>query len=104
MENPETLSFTRHISGCCEVIASVCTGALILAAVGLLDGKRATNHWAALDELRCFPHVFVEHQRYIHEGKIITSSGDSAGIDMALYLVELLHGPDVCNEVAHRME
>ncbi len=104
MRNADTLGFVRKAASSCELVASVCTGALILASAGLLEGKRATTHWAALDELKRFPNVTVDHQRYIHEGKIVTSSGISAGIDMALYLVELFFGAGVAVEVAHRME
>ncbi len=104
MKNAEVLAFVRRAANSCELVASVCTGALILASAGLLDGKRATTHWAALDELKRFPKVTVDHQRFIHEGKIVTSGGIAAGIDMALHLVKLFYGADVAAEVAHRME
>lgn len=104
MKNADTLEFVRKAASSCELVASVCTGALILASAGLLDGKRATTHWAALDELERFPRVIVDHQRFIHEGKVVTSGGISAGIDMALHLVGLLLGDDIAVEVAHRME
>ena len=98
------LQFVKKRAENCEYVASVCTGALILAAAGMLNGKRATTHWAALDELRQFSKIRVEHRRYIRQGKIVTSGGISAGIDMALYLVGLFHGPRLRKEVAHRME
>lgn len=104
MENSQALQFVKKRAVNCEYVASVCTGALILAAAGLLDGKRATTHWAALDELRRFSKVRVEHRRYIRQGRIVTSGGISAGIDMALYLVGLFHGRRLRREVAHRME
>jgi transcriptional regulator GlxA family with amidase domain len=104
MGNANTLAFIKKAAGSCELVASVCTGALILAGAGLLDGKRATTHWAALDELKKFANVTVDHQRFIHEGKIVTSGGISAGIDMALHLVGLFFGTDAALEVAHRME
>ncbi len=104
MKNADTLAFVRKAATSCELVASVCTGALILASAGLLDGKRATTHWAALDELKHFPRVIVDHQRFIHEGKIVTSGGISAGIDMALHLVGLFFGAGVAAEVSHRME
>ncbi len=75
-----------------------------MAAAGILDGKRATTHWAALDELRAFPKVRVAHERYVRQGKIVTSGGVSAGIDMALYLVGLFNGQRLRREVAHRLE
>jgi len=104
MENADILRFVKRAASSCELVASVCTGALILASAGLLDGKHATTHWAALDELKRFPKVIGDHQRFIHEGKVVTSGGISAGIDMALYLVGLFFGADVTAEVAHRME
>ncbi len=104
MKNPETLAFVKQAARNCELVASVCTGSLILAAAGLLDGKRATTHWAALEELRQFSKVHVDHQRFIREGRIITSSGISAGIDMALHIVKELQGSEVSKDVAHRME
>lgn len=104
MKNSETLAFVRRAADNCELVASVCTGSLILAAAGLLDGRRATTHWAALDELKQFLQVHVDHQRFIRQGSIITSSGISAGIDMALHVVEDFQGPKVSREVAHRME
>ncbi len=104
MKTADTLAFVKKASSSCELVASVCTGALILASAGLLDGKRATTHWAALDELKRFPNIIVDHQRFIREGKVVTSGGISAGIDMALHLVGLFFGADVAVEVAHRME
>jgi transcriptional regulator GlxA family with amidase domain len=104
MKNLHALQFVKKRAENCEYVASVCTGALILAAAGLLNGKRATTHWAALDELRQFAKVRVEHRRYIRQGRIVTSGGISAGIDMALYLVGLFHGSRLRKEVAHRME
>ncbi len=104
MNNAETLAFVKKAAGSCELVASICTGALILASAGLLDGKRATTHWASLDELKRFPNVTVDHQRFIHEGKVVTSGGIAAGIDMALYLVKLFFSADVAAEVSHRME
>lgn len=89
------LEFILDQSRKCELVTSVCTGALILAAAGLLDGKHATTHWAALDALRQFEKVEVERERYIHDGKIITSAGISAGIDMSLHVVRLLFGEEI---------
>ena len=72
-------------------VASVCTGALVLGAAGLLQGKRATTHWLALDELPRFGAIPVE-ERYVFDGKLVTSAGVSAGIDMALALASELAG------------
>jgi transcriptional regulator GlxA family with amidase domain len=98
------LKFVKKCAAQADLITSVCTGSLILASAGLLAEKRATTHGAALEELRKFPNLTVEHQRYIHDGKIITAGGISAGIDVAFYLVELLCDKNLRNEVAQRME
>ncbi|MBI3460121.1 DJ-1/PfpI family protein [Candidatus Acetothermia bacterium] len=104
MNDARVLEFVKTRAAQAEFITSVCTGSLILAKAGLLQGKRATTHRTALDELREFSGVTVEHLRYIHEGNVITSGGISAGIDMAFYVVELLCGPSVRDDVAKRME
>ena len=83
-------------------IASICTGAFILAAAGLLDGKRATTHWRVTHTLaaRC-PTCRVEPDAiYVRDGDTYTSAGVTAGIDLALALVEEDHGPDVARDVA----
>ena len=76
---------------------SVCTGAFLLAELGLLDGKKATTHWGSVDFMReTYPHLeMVENTRYVDEGRIVTSAGISAGIDMSLHIVEKLHGQEV---------
>lgn len=85
---------------------SVCTGAFLLAANGLLDGLRATTHWASIGWLRDHhPAIDVRDDlRVVDEGRVVTSAGVSAGIDMALHLVGRLHGPSVAAETARRME
>jgi transcriptional regulator GlxA family with amidase domain len=77
---------------------SVCTGSLILAAAGLLDGKRATSHWLAMDELRRLG-AEPTSERVVYEGKIVTGAGVSAGIDMALTLAESLAGAEVAQAI-----
>lgn len=86
-------------------LLSVCTGAFLLAATGLLDGKRATTHWMYAAELgRRFPLVKVDPKvLYIDEGDVMTSAGTAAGIDLMLHVVRLDHGADVANAVARRM-
>jgi transcriptional regulator GlxA family with amidase domain len=74
--------------------ASVCTGSIILAAAGLLDGKRATSHWLALPMLKALGANAVSDERVVHEGQIVTSAGVSAGIDLALWLAGRIAGDD----------
>ncbi len=92
-----------HVRG--ARILSVCTGAFLLAAAGLLDGKRATTHWMYADELaRRYPKVKVDPKvLYVDEGDVLTSAGTAAGIDLMLHVVRLDHGADVANAVARRM-
>jgi transcriptional regulator GlxA family with amidase domain len=85
---------------------SVCTGAFLLAARGLLDGKPATTHWASLDRLaEGYPAIEVRRDvRFVDAGHVVTSAGVSAGIDMALHVVERLRGPAVAAATARNME
>lgn len=89
-----------------EVTTSVCTGAFLLAGAGLLDGKRATTHWASIDWLReHHPAVDVRvEERVVDEGGIVTAAGISAGIDMALHVVERRHGRPAAEWTARQME
>ncbi|WP_433378499.1 GlxA family transcriptional regulator [Actinoplanes sp. CA-142083] len=86
-------------------IASVCTGAFVLAAAGLLDGKRATTHWKVAHKLATLcPTCHVEPDAiYVRDGATYTSAGVTAGIDLALALVEEDHGPDVARNVARAL-
>jgi transcriptional regulator GlxA family with amidase domain len=77
---------------------SVCTGSLILAASGLLDGKRATSHWLAIDALRDLG-VEASSERVVFDGKIVTAAGVSAGIDMALALAAEVAGEQVAQAI-----
>jgi transcriptional regulator GlxA family with amidase domain len=92
----------------CEasITASVCTGAFLLAAAGLLDGRQATSHWEDVDDLeRRFPNVLVRRRtRWVDEGAVVTSAGISAGIDMSLHLVCRQEGEELARATAHQME
>jgi transcriptional regulator GlxA family with amidase domain len=77
---------------------SVCTGSLVLAAAGLLDGKRATSHWLALEQLRELGAEPVS-ERVVFDGKIVTAAGVSAGIDMALALAATIAGEEVAQAI-----
>ncbi|WP_432164798.1 GlxA family transcriptional regulator [Streptomyces sp. bgisy031] len=85
-------------------IASICTGSFVLAAAGLLDGRRATTHWMSADLFaRTFPSVTVDPGvLYVDEGRILTSAGEAAGIDLCLHMIRRDHGAAVAAEVARR--
>lgn len=105
LQDEATLSWIRETALRARQVTSVCTGALLLAKLGLLHGRRATTHWAGLDLLLSIdPTIHVQRdQRVVHDG-IFTSAGVSAGIDMAFSIVEHLHGTDVAAETAHYIE
>jgi transcriptional regulator GlxA family with amidase domain len=89
-----------------QLITSVCTGAFLLAARGLLDGLPATTHWGSIERLRnTHPRVDVRDDvRYVDNGHIVTSAGVSAGIDMSLHIVGRLLGEEAARETARNME
>lgn len=86
-------------------ICSICTGAFVLAAAGLLDGRRVTTHWRFAEQLaKQYPRLMVESQLlYIHDGNVTTSAGSAAGLDMMLDLVRQDYGNRVANMVAQRL-
>lgn len=86
-------------------LATICSGVFVLAAAGLLDGRRVTTHWRYVERLRAtYPQVKVEPDvLYVDEGDILTSAGSAAGIDLCLHLVRCDHGADVVNQVARRL-
>jgi len=83
------------------VVASVCTGSLVLAAAGLLDGRPATTHWGSLETLPTLGKDIEARpdDRFVDTGDVITAAGVSAGIDMALHLVARLHSPERARDV-----
>ncbi|MER6912654.1 GlxA family transcriptional regulator [Streptomyces sp. NPDC000594] len=99
------LDATRALAERAERVASVCTGAFVLAELGLLDERRATTHWRHAEALaRRYPRTRVEPDAiHIRDGRYVTSAGISAGIDLALALVEEDHGPDVARAVAREL-
>lgn len=100
--DPELVAAVRSVAGRTRRLASICTGSFILAQAGMLDGRRATTHWhEARLFARAFPEVTVEPDAiFIRDGDVFTSAGVSAGIDLALALVEMDHGPELVREVA----
>jgi AraC family transcriptional activator FtrA len=102
---PETIEALRAAYARGARLMSICIGAFVLAATGLLDGRRATTHWRWAERLqRAYPRVQVDPSvLYIDDGQILTSAGTAAGIDLGLHLVRLDYGADVANEVARRI-
>jgi transcriptional regulator GlxA family with amidase domain len=95
------LAWVRARRADTPLLASVCTGSLVYAAAGLLEGRPATTHWGSLDRLRELdPSIEVRpDDRYVDDGDMITAAGVSAGIDMALHLVDRIAGTDRAREV-----
>lgn len=85
-------------------IVSICTAAFVLAAAGLLDGRRATTHWQSTESLRRrYPHVDLDPDvLFVHDGRILTSAGAAAGVDVCLHIVRTDHGSELANAVARR--
>ena len=100
------LDWVRTMRSEVPLVASVCTGALVLAAAGLLAGRPATTHWGALDELEVLdPSVTLDTEaRFVDDGDVITASGVSAGIDMALPLVARLENDQVARQVRRAIQ
>ena len=102
MRNGAIRRYVRSAAETAEVVGSVCTGALILASVGLLEGRRATTHWAFYKVLEEFGAKYVR-KRWVEDGKFICSAGVSAGIDMALQLAARLTDEEISREVQYRL-
>jgi transcriptional regulator GlxA family with amidase domain len=98
LEDEAVLSWLREIDAVTKWTTSVCTGALLLGAAGLLEGKRATSNWLALDDLAKYGADPVGG-RWVEDGKTVTAAGVTAGIDMALHLVGREAGPEVAQAV-----
>ena len=106
MNNPGMLSWLRENAQRADLMLSVCSGALLLAKAGLLEGLTATTHHAALDELRAIsPGIKVDDtKRFIDNSRVIVAAGISAGIDMSLHVVARLLGHEQAVETARYME
>jgi len=104
--NKGLLAWIAETAEHCQWVTSVCTGSLLLAEAGPARGKRVTTHWGAIELLRKRGTAgeVVENIRYVRDGNVVTSAGVSAGIDMALWLVGQLYGPDYARRVQHQME
>jgi len=106
MKNQRVLKWIAERAREIETLTSVCTGAMLLGQIGLLDGRRATTHWRSLEWMRqSFPSVTVEDKLHVVEdGQVLTSAGISAGIDMALRVVARYCGEAVGRATARHME
>jgi transcriptional regulator GlxA family with amidase domain len=106
MGRAETIEWIARVAQRAEIVASVCTGAFLLAQAGLLRGKPATTHWEDIPDLRAqFPEIDVRSSvRWVESGQVISSAGISAGIDMALHLVSRLAGQHLAERTARQIE
>jgi cyclohexyl-isocyanide hydratase len=103
MEDEEALGFLRKQAAGAEFVTSVCTGSLVLAAAGLLKGKRATSHWAAIENLALLGAIPVR-EKIVIDGNIITGAGVTSGIDFALHLAAILAGEQTAREIQLQIE
>lgn len=106
LNDPATLAWIRKMAARAGLLTSVCSGALILAKTGLLEGHSVTTHWADIEELRAdYPDLDVrENVPYVDSGALVTSAGISAGIDMSLHLVARLLGAEAGRTTARQMQ
>ncbi len=104
--DPKLLDWVRSQAAGCRWVTSVCTGARVLEAAGLIDGKRITTYHEAIPELRRAARAaeVLEGVRYVRDGNLVTSAGVSAGIDMALWLLGQLTSPAFAREVQAAVE
>lgn len=103
--NAELLSWIRRTAADCQWVTSVCTGALLLAAAGVVRGRRYTTHWAFADSLAALGEgQVVKNVRYVADGNLVTAAGVSAGIDMSLWLVGRMFGDELAKTTQKYME
>ena len=98
------VGFVRGRASVAQHVLSVCTGAFILHAAGLLKGRCATTHWKAMDQLRQLPGVTAVKQRWVRDGTVWTSAGVSAGMDLALGFIETVDGAKAAASVQKNAE
>ncbi len=103
MENEQALEFLRRQAASAKYVTSVCTGSLVLGAAGLLKGKRATSHWAAIEHLKPLGAIPVR-EKVVMDGNIVTGAGVTSGIDFALSLARLLDGEAMAREILLQIE
>ena len=103
MEDGAVLDFLQRQAKSAKYITSVCTGSLVLGAAGLLKGKRATSHWAAIDHLGLLGAIPVS-EKVVVDGNVVTGAGVTCGIDFALKLASILEGEQVAREIQLQIE
>jgi transcriptional regulator GlxA family with amidase domain len=99
VDNEKLIGFVSDQAKGCRALLSVCTGSFILQKAGLLSGLRATTHWGSLDRLRALGDVTVVEERIVRDGRIWTSAGVSAGIDLALAFIAREAGEEAAGQV-----
>jgi len=106
LSKPQVLDWIKAQSNNAQLVASVCTGAFLLAEAKVLDKQKVTTHWEDIPDLRtAYPNLdVIENHRWVDVGNIITSGGISAGIDMSLYLVSKIHSQALAEQTARQME
>jgi len=106
IKNKRVLNWIKEQYEKVQVLASVCTGALLLAECGILDNKRATTHWMDIDRLENeYPKIkVVRDVKFVDEGDVLTSGGISTGINMSFHLIKRIFDADVAKITAKRME
>ena len=104
VHNAAMLEFLRSQAKQAELMTSVCTGAFVLQAIGLLDGRKATTHWGSIDRLRERGVDVAEFTRFVDQGAVITAAGVSAGIDMSLHVIGRLWSPELARKVQKAIE
>jgi transcriptional regulator GlxA family with amidase domain len=97
MQDGPTLEFLRRQAAGARAVLSVCTGSIVLAAAGLLDGRAATTHWKAIPRLRAYPAVTLREERWVRDGTIWTSAGVSAGMDLLLAFIAAEDGEEAAS-------
>ena len=102
--NQVLLDFVSTQAKTCKAVLSVCTGAFVLHAAGLLSGKRATTHWGSLERLRALGDVEVVEARYVEDAGVWSSAGVSAGIDLMLAFIASVAGADAAGKVQFAAE
>jgi cyclohexyl-isocyanide hydratase len=103
MEDEATLAFLRKQAATAKYVTSVCTGSLVLGAAGLLKGRRATSHWAAIEHLALLGAIPMS-EKVVVDGNIVTGAGVTSGIDFALTLAAILEGEQVAREIQLQIE